>query len=90
MARRVRISSFDGLDHYLKQFLTAVFELVIESVDVSDSNDRYDYTDQAERAKAKPMVEASVEPRRQETAIALAAEVVNEDAASVEVPDLPK
>ena len=60
VARGIRISGFDGFDHHLKEFLTAVLKLMIESVHMPDSDNRNDDTDQAKRAEAEPSVERSV------------------------------
>ena len=72
MARCIWISGFDCLDHDLKEFLTTIFELVIQSVDVSHSDNWDNYADQSERAEPDPSIEPDVQPANK-TAIALAA-----------------
>ena len=43
VARCVWISRFDGFDHQLKEFLTAVLKLMIQSVHVPNSNHWQNY-----------------------------------------------
>ena len=87
VAGRIRISGFDRLNHHLKKLLTTILKLMVQAVDVPNSNNRENYADQAERAKTEPALDERVEPR-DETAIAARTEVVGQHAPGIEVPNL--
>ena len=57
MAGGIRIAGFDGLDHHLKELLATVLELVIEPVDVADSDNWKDDANQARGSQSRPTVE---------------------------------
>ena len=73
MARCVRVTCFDCFDHDLQQFLTTVLELVIQSVNVADSDNWNNYADETERAEPEPKCRIGCIAKPTNTAIALAA-----------------
>ncbi len=48
MTRGIGIASFNGLDHDLQKLLTAVLQLMIQSVDVPYGDNRKDDTNQSD------------------------------------------
>src|SRR3954453_2232039 len=60
VARCVWVSGFNRFDHQLKEFLTAVLKLMIQSVHVSNSNHWQNYANETDRAKAKPTLDGRV------------------------------
>ncbi len=52
MARCVRVSCFDGLDHQIEKFAPAILELPIQAVDMTNNNYRNDYANQTQWAES--------------------------------------
>ena len=60
VTRCVWISGFNSFDHQLKEFLTAILKLMIQSVHVPNSNHWQNYADETNRAKTEPTLDGRV------------------------------
>src|SRR6476620_689951 len=87
MPGSIRIACFYRLHHDLQELLTTVFQLMVQTVDVTNRHNRDNYTDKAERAKTDPCVEPCVEPRDHDRNCTRS-QVVYKNAPGIEVPHL--